>query len=118
MSLHRINRSSFRCGLTSHLTLEVGAEGTPGTVMLGGGGVAQIGHLGELNFAAATSSDSTNTVAQFSVGAQRIGRVFSLGGAAIIGTSHYRDVASMNGDGVLRKQLSGFTSLYLRRVGP
>ena len=107
----------FRCGLTSHLTLEVGAEGTPGTVMLGGGGVAQIGHLGELNFAAATSSDSTNTGAQFSVGAQRIGRVFSLGGAAIMGTSHYRDVASMNGDGVLRKQLSGFTSLYLRRFG-
>jgi|CZKZ01.1.fsa_nt_gi outer membrane usher protein len=107
----------FRRGLTSHLTLESGAEGTPGTVMVGGGGVVQIGHLGELNFSAATSTGSAKTGAQFSAGAQRIGRVFSVGGAAVVGTSHYRDVASMNGDGVLRKQLSGFTSLYLKRYG-
>jgi outer membrane usher protein len=29
----------------------------------------------------------------------------------------YRDVASMNGDGVQRKQLSGFVSLYFKRYG-
>jgi outer membrane usher protein len=107
----------YRSGLTPIFTIEASAEATPGTVMVGAGGVAQVGHLGVLNFAAATSSGSANTGAQFSVGAQRIGRVFSLGASAIVASSNYRDVASMNGDGVERKQLSGFTSLFLRRFG-
>jgi outer membrane usher protein len=107
----------YRSGLTPNFTIEASAEATPGAVMVGAGGVAQVGHLGVLNFSAATSSGSANTGAQFSVGAQRIGRVFSLGGSAIVASSNYRDVASMNGDGVERKQLSGFTSLFLRRFG-
>jgi len=107
----------YRVGLTPQFTLEASAEGTPGTVTAGAGGVAQIGHLGVLNFAAAASSGSANTGAQFSLGAQRIGRVFSLGASAIVANSSYRDVASMNGDGAPRKQISGFTSLSLRRFG-
>jgi outer membrane usher protein len=107
----------YRSGLTPNFTIEGSAEATPGTVLAGAGGVAQIGHLGVLNFAAATSSGSAKTGAQFSVGAQRVGRVFSLGASAIVADSNYRDVASMNGDGVPRKQLSGFTSLSLKRFG-
>jgi outer membrane usher protein len=107
----------YRSGLTPNFTIEASAEATPGTVMAGAGGVAQVGHLGVLNFAAATSSGSANVGAQFSVGAQRIGRIFSLGASAIIADSNYRDVASMNGDGIPRKQLSGFTSLSLKRFG-
>jgi len=107
----------WRGGLTPKFTLEGSVEGTAGTVMVGAGGVAQIGHLGVLNFSAATSSGSANTGTQFSAGAQRIGRVFSLGASAIIANSNYRDVASMNGAGVPRKQLSGFTSLSLKRFG-
>ena len=85
--------------------------------MGGAGGVAQIANLGVVNFAAAVSGGSGRTGAQFSLGAQRIGRVFSIGGAAIIANRDYRDVASMNGDGVQRKQLSGFASLYFKRFG-
>jgi len=107
----------WRGGLTPKFTLEGSVEATPGTVMVGAGGVAQIGNIGVLNFAAATSTGSGNTGAQFSAGAQRIGRVFSLSASAIIADRNYRDIASMNGDRIPRKQISAFTSLYLRRFG-
>ena len=55
--------------------------------------------------------------AQLSVGVQRIGRMFSAGASAIVATRNYRDVASMNGDGVLRKQLSAYASLSMKRLG-
>jgi outer membrane usher protein len=107
----------YRRGLTSKFTVEGSVEGTPGTIMAGAGGVQQIGHLGVVNFAAAASGGTAHTGAQFSVGAQRIGRVFSLGASATVGSRNFRDVASMNGDGVLRKQVSAFTSIYLKRYG-
>jgi len=40
-----------------------------------------------------------------------------VGGSAIVADRNYRDVASLNGAGVPRKQLSAFTSLSLRRFG-
>ena len=107
----------YRRGLSPKFTIEGSAEGTPGAVVAGAGGVAQIGNLGVINFAAAASTGRGNFGAQFSVGAQRIGRVFSLGAAAKIANRNYRDVASMNGDGVPRKELSAFTSLSLGRFG-
>ncbi|MGA9585977.1 MAG: fimbria/pilus outer membrane usher protein [Terracidiphilus sp.] len=107
----------FRRGLTSKFTIEASAEGTPGTVLAGAGAVQQIGHLGVINFAAAGSSGWGHSGAQFAVGAQRIGRVFSLGGSAILATQNYRDVAAMNGDGIPRKQINGFTSLYSKHFG-
>jgi len=107
----------YRRGLTSRLTIEGSAEGTPGTGLAGAGAVAQIGNLGVVNFAAALSSSRGNMGAQLSAGAQRIGRVFSVGASAILANSNYWDVASMNGDGVQRKQLSAFISLYSRRFG-
>ncbi len=42
--------------------------------------VAQVGNLGVLNFSMATSMGTGHSGAQFSLGVQRIGRVFSLGG--------------------------------------
>ena len=107
----------YRRGLTPLVTVEGSVEGTPGTVMAGAGGVVQVGNLGVVNFAAAASTGSGITGAQFSAGAQRIGRVFSLGASAILANRNYRDVAAMNGDGIPRKQLSAFTSLSLRRLG-
>ena len=85
--------------------------------MAGAGGVVQIGNLGVVNFAVAPSFGSGQSSAQYSVGAQRIGRVFSLGASAIMADRNYRDLASMNGGGVPRKQLSGFTGLSLKRFG-
>ncbi len=85
--------------------------------MAGVGGVAQIGNLGVVNFAVAPSFGSGQAGAQFSAGAQRIGRVFSLGASAIMADRNYRDVASVNAGGVPRKQLSAFTGLSLKRFG-
>jgi outer membrane usher protein len=107
----------YRRGLNRKFTFESSVEGTPGTFIAGVGGVAQIGNLGVANFSIAPSFGSGQFGAQYSAGAQRIGRVFSLGGSAIVANRNYRDVASLNGAGVPRKQLSGFTSLSLRRFG-
>ena len=107
----------YRRGLTPKFTIEGSAEGTPGAFMAGAGAVTQIGNLGVVNFAVAPSFGSGQAGIQFSAGAQRIGRVFSLGAAAIMADRNYRDVASMNGGGVPRKQLSAFTGLSLRRFG-
>jgi outer membrane usher protein len=107
----------YRRGLTSKVTVEGSVEGTPGAFMAGAGTVVQVGNLGVLNFATAASNGSGNIGVEYSAGAQRIGRVLSLGASATMATGNYRDVASMNGDGVIRKQFSGFTSLALRRFG-
>jgi outer membrane usher protein len=107
----------YRRGLSSTFTVEGSAEGTSGTVQVGVGGMKQIGHFGVANFAAAGSSSGGHSGTQVTAGVQRIGRTFSLGGSATLATRDYRDVAAMNGDMVPRKQLSGFTSLYLKRFG-
>jgi outer membrane usher protein len=107
----------YRRGLTPKFTVEGSVEGTSGADMAGAGGVLQVGNLGVLNLAAAASTGSGQVGAQLSAGAQRIGRVFSIGTAAILANRNYRDVASMNGDGIPRKQLSAFTSLSFGRFG-
>ena len=107
----------YRRGLTREFTVEGSIEGTPGAFMAGAGGVVQVDNLGVVNFSVAPSFGSGQAGAQFSAGAQRIGRVFSLGASAIMANRNYRDVASVNGDGVPRKQFSAFTGLSLRRFG-
>ena len=109
--------ANYRRGLTSKLTVEGSAEGAPGTVMAGGGGVVNVHNLGVLNFAAAASSGSGYSGTQFSAGVQRIGRVFSLGGSATIASGHFQDVAAINGDTVPRQQFNGNGGLSLRRFG-
>jgi outer membrane usher protein len=107
----------YRRGLTSKLTIEGTVEGTPGTIMAGAGGVRQIRNLGVVDFSVAANSGWGHSGLQYRVGAQRIGRVFSIGGSASFATRDFRDIAAMNGDGTLRKQVSGFASVYLRRYG-
>ena len=107
----------YRRGMSPTFTFEASTEGTPGTVQAGAGGVKQIGHFGVINFAGAASAGWGNAGGQFTAGAQRIGRTFSLGGSATLATPGYRDIAAMNGDGIVRKQLSGFTGLNLKRFG-
>jgi outer membrane usher protein len=107
----------YRRGLTPTFTFEGSTEGTPGTMQAGAGGVKQIGHLGVVNFAAAGSASGGHSGGQITAGAQHIGRVYSLGGSATVATRDYRDVAAMNGDGVVRKQISAFAGLNLKRIG-
>lgn len=107
----------YRRGLTRKFTIEGSVEGTSGTVMAGAGGVTQISNLGVLNFAAAGSIGSGQAGAQITVGAQRIGRTFSLGASAMLTSGNFRDVASMNGDRVPKKQFSAFASWAFMRLG-
>jgi outer membrane usher protein len=114
---HVAGAGDYRRGLTPKFTIEGAAEGTSGAFLAGGGGIVQVGNLGVLNLSAAASTGSGHLGGQFSAGAQRIGRVFSVGASAILADHNYRDIASMNGDGVLRKQISAFSSMSTRRFG-
>ena len=107
----------YRRGLTQKVTIEASAEDTPGAIMGGVGGAAQVSNLGVVNFDLATSSGAGQFGKLLSIGAQRIGTIFSLGGSAILSDRNYRDVASMNGSGTPRKQLSAFTSLTSKHFG-
>ncbi len=108
----------YRRGVTRLFTVEGSVEGTSGATAGGAGGDVQIGHLGVVNFAAAASSGAAGgTGTLYSLGAQRIGRIFSLGGSAVIANRYYQDVAAMNGSGVPRKQISAFTGLATKRFG-
>jgi len=109
--------ANYRRGLSPKLTIEGSAEATPGTVMAGGGAVVNVGNIAALNIAAAASTGSGHAGMQFSVGTQRIGKVFSLSASAIIADRNFQDVAAINGDPVARKQLNGSAGMSLRRLG-
>lgn len=107
----------YRRGLTQRFTIEASAEGTPGATMGGAGGALLVGRLAIVNFDAAASGGSGQFGGLLSIGAQHIGNKFSLGGTAIVADRNYRDVVSMNGSGIPRKQLSAFTGFSFRRLG-
>ena len=107
----------YRRGLTKNFTIEASTEGTPGAYLAGAGGAANIGTLGAINFDVAGSGGSGSLGGLLSVGAQHIGTKFNLGGSAILANRNYRDMASMNGSGIMRKQITAFTGLNLRRLG-
>ena len=107
----------YRRGLTRKFTAEGSIEGTPGTVAAGAGGVAQVGNLGILNLAIATSAGTAHPGAQFSFGAQRIGRMFSLSASETWAGRNFRDVAAMNAEPVPRKQFNISAGLQLRHLG-
>jgi outer membrane usher protein len=107
----------YRRGMTRKLTIESSLEGTPGALMAGAGGVVQVGSLGVVNFSAAASAGTGGAGTLFSVGAQRVGRVFSVGASATVASRNFLDVAAMNGSPILRKQLSGNAGLAMRRSG-
>jgi outer membrane usher protein len=107
----------YRRGLTRKFTFEGSLEGTPGTMMGGAGGVLQVGSIGVLNFAAAASAGSGGSGTQFSVGAQRIGKYFSLGGSAIVSSANCEDIAARNGTPIPRKQMSVNSGVASRRFG-
>jgi len=107
----------YRRGITTKFTIEGSLESTPGTVKAGAGGLWQIGNLGIVNFSAAGNKWGGQSGTQLSLGAQRVGRVFSIGASASIATANYRDVAALNGDPIPRKQISTFASVFFRRLG-
>ena len=107
----------YRRGITDKLTLEGGSEGTFGAYNGGGGAVYQVGTLGTVNFDASVSEGGGETGELYSVGAQHIGTILSVGGSLIQATKNYRNIATMNGEGVTSKQVSGFFTLASKRLG-
>ncbi len=107
----------YRRGLTNKLTIEGSVEGTPGALMGGAGAVVEVGTLGVVNVSLASSASPGFSGAQFSAGAQRIGRIFSIGASATEATRNFLDVAAINGAPIPRKQLNGNVGLSLRRLG-
>jgi outer membrane usher protein len=109
--------ATYRRGLTSHFTIEGSIEGTPGVATAGVGGLVQVGSLGVINFSTASSAGAGHTGEQFSVGFQRISRVFSLGGSAEIATKDFTDIAALNGAPISRTQINANTGLSTKRFG-
>ena len=107
----------YRRGLRRWLTLEGATEGTPGVYMASAGGTTTLGHLGAVNFAVAGSNASGKGGILYSLGMQRVTRAYSLGGSAVLANRNYRDVASMNGTGIYRKQIGATATLSLKQIG-
>jgi outer membrane usher protein len=107
----------YRRGLSQRFTVEAAGEGSPSAYMAGAGAAALVGNLGLVNIDLAASGGSGQVGELLSFGTQHIGTIFSLGGSAILSNRSYRDVASMNGSGTPRKQLSAFTGVSLRHFG-
>ena len=107
----------YRRGLTPKFTIEGSLEGTPGAVAAGVGGLLQVGNLGVVNFSIASSTGAGHAGEQFSLGFQRIGRVFSVGGSTEISSKNFADVAALNSSPVPKTQINANTGLSTRRFG-
>jgi outer membrane usher protein len=107
----------YRRGLTQTLTLEAEGEGTPGATMGGVGGALIVANLAMINVDVAASTGAGKLGDLFSVGAQHVGLKIGLGGSAQFSNSSYRDVAAMNGSGIVRRQLSAYGSYSTHKYG-
>ncbi|MDR3741346.1 MAG: fimbria/pilus outer membrane usher protein [Terracidiphilus sp.] len=108
---------NFRRGMSQRLTVEFTGETTSGASFASAGASGLLGSLALVNVDVAAGTSSSGVGELFSAGVQHIGRIFSLGGSAILATRNFRDIASVNGSGVLRKQISAFTGVSVRRYG-
>lgn len=107
----------YRRGITDQLTLESTAETTTGMFMAGGGVAMQWPRLGFLGLDAAVSDNKGSGGYQLAAQAQRNGRRLMMGASATIASRNYFDLAAKNGVGVVRKQISGFGGVAMRRYG-
>lgn len=109
--------ASYRRGLSSAVTVEGHTEGTPGQLMAGGGMSVNFENLGVINLAAAASTSGGQSGTQFTLGAQRLGRVISVGASATLASHSFRDIAAMNGDPVPRRQINANAGISLGTFG-
>jgi outer membrane usher protein len=108
---------TYRLGLTDHLTIEGHAEGTKGQVMAGGGIVANAFDFAIINLGGAASRSQGVTGGELSVGVQRLGHTFSFGASAVLATTGFRDIASMNADPAPTRQITANASLSFGKWG-
>jgi outer membrane usher protein len=109
--------ATYRRGLSSDVTVEIHAEGSSRQGMGGLGVAVNIFNYGVLNAAAAGSTGSGSSGALISIGIQRIGEIFSFGASANLAGHNFRDIATINGDPVPRRQINANAGLALGRFG-
>ncbi|MBR0650384.1 fimbrial biogenesis outer membrane usher protein [Roseomonas terrae] len=112
-----VGAATYRRGVSEMLTLEGHAEGGSDFAMGGGGFVINVGNLGVLNISAAASTAMGQTGTQIGIGIQRIAPRLSFGISAIFADRNFRDIASLNGDPVPRRQINASVGLSLGRYG-
>ncbi len=107
----------YRRGLSTKLTIEAAGEATKNGGFASAGAAALLGSVALVNLDLAAGSGTDGPGSLASGGVQHIGRIFNWGGSATLTTRNFRDIASLNGSGKLRHQLSGFGGVALPRVG-
>jgi outer membrane usher protein len=112
----------YRRGLTSGMTVETSVEGAASLSMAGAGLNLNLFDLAVIDVAVAASRsrrgrDHGHTGGQFSLGVQRVGRVFSYSGTAIFAHRAYRDIAGVNGDPSPLLQLTATLGVTLGQFG-
>lgn len=109
--------ATYRRGLSPYVTVEAHGEGSSGLFMGGAGAVVNVDNLGVINFAAAGSTGAGQAGTQFSFGAQRVGRIFSFSVSEILASRNFRDIAAVNGDPVVRRQINASAGFSLGWAG-
>jgi outer membrane usher protein len=108
---------TYRRGVSDHVTLETHVEATRGAFMGGLGAVVNAFDLAVINAAAAGSTADGLTGGELALGAQRLGRNWSLGVSALFATRDFRDISALNGDPVPRLQLNANAGVSFGRWG-
>ncbi|SEB37585.1 fimbria/pilus outer membrane usher protein [Terriglobus roseus] len=107
----------YRRGLSPYFTVEGKVEGAQGLVAPGVGGIVRIGSLGTIRASFASSLGDGHNGQQVSLGAERIGRVFSIGAYAMLTRKDYTDIAALNNAPIARSQISGNIGYTTRHYG-
>jgi outer membrane usher protein len=109
--------ATWRRGLSDKLTLEGHVEATSGMFMGGVGIVRTLANFAVANVAVAGSGGNGHSGAQVAVGLQRTTRWLSFGFSTIVATRYFRDIATVEGDPVVRLQVGANIGVNLGRFG-
>ncbi|AFL89585.1 P pilus assembly protein, porin PapC [Terriglobus roseus DSM 18391] len=109
--------ANYRRGINSSFTFEGKVEAAPGALTPGVGGILRVGTLGTVTASASASFGNGHNGQQLSLGAERLGRVFSIGAYALITRRSYTDVAALNNAPLTRSQISGNVGYSTRHFG-
>jgi outer membrane usher protein len=109
--------ASLRHGASDRLTVEAHAEAVRGVALAGGGGVLNVGDLGLLSAALASSRGGAGGGLQASLGAERQSSLASVNVALTRASAGYRDIAAAQGDAVLRRSARLGAGLTLGALG-
>ena len=109
--------ATWRRGISQYLTVEAHAEGGGDVQMAGAGASLNVANRGVLQLAAAGSRDDAGSGQRYGLGFQHLGRRFSFGASLLQTAKDFRDLATLDGNLVPRRQLSANAGVTLGRWG-